>query len=111
MEIKTTEQLLKMCKADKYIIADNIKWVRVDDIKEGLTMIIEYIKEYCIKFHKIDETEHCDCDKYILTILRHYNELSQSDIHGRLSQDMAHPKESDKLSNLSNPVKGGRVSD
>lgn len=77
MEIKTTRQIRNWLdfEISTNEIKEDVEWVRVDDIKESLTMIIEYIKAYCIKFHKIKETEHCDCDKYILTILRHYEEL------------------------------------
>ena len=73
MEIKTTEQIRIPHKE-----AFDTKWVKVDDEKERLSHTIEFIKQYCIKMHKTNETDHCDCDRYILTILRHINELSQS---------------------------------
>lgn len=37
METKTTEQILKDCKAKHYIIADNVRWVKVEDVKRFLS--------------------------------------------------------------------------
>lgn len=79
---KTTDEIKFLCDKNgkPHILSEycDVEWVRVKDIKENLNIIIEYIKQYCIKFHKIEETENCDCDRYILIILRHYDELSKS---------------------------------
>jgi hypothetical protein len=57
-----------MCKADKYIIADNIKWVRVDDI---------------IRFCNIQLKWH-DQHNDVLLLLK--DELSQSNPKGEVKR-------------------------
>jgi hypothetical protein len=94
--------LLEYTKSDEHLILNISYRQRIGNIRssEFLDTLFLDLKDFLL--------EHGIKQKSFLTSIKEY---SQSDIYGRLSQDMAHPKESDKLSNLSNPVKGGRVSD
>ena len=107
MEIKTTSQINELwaeCFGTlQEYDCNNIKWIKVDDEKERLSHTIEFIKQFCIKMHKTDESEHCDCDRYILTILRHINELSKSNPADN-SLGKPNASGSDKLSNPDDSV-------
>jgi hypothetical protein len=78
IETKTTEQIMK----HEYPYGEEVKWVRVSDVRAYLDMKIQKYISYCIKNHKVIEEDEeqlqCSCADIQIELLRLFNELSKS---------------------------------